>query len=279
MENFTYEELVSMLGKESADIMQAQLDAANSSGGSSIPFPLLKKVADSDAGLGAFGTFVFGTKFAKEKDASNQLVVEDAGTNIGKDFELMICNVSYRYKRWDEVKQRTERSNIFTDMAALDSVIDYSGNLLPSRKDSVDDGKGKGTKTNSRKRAGWKMVKIIGGLVKHNGSWESIIFEIDGTMYFSMNEVLDKTLNKGLLSGIVSIVTKTEKQGSTKYTVVDVEKSSFANLPDGFFKANAVAISNITKEMKKYQESEQYTSAKVQETPNVPAEQSADDKW
>lgn len=261
------EEFISLFGEEAGIEMFNQQEAANASSGSREPFPLLKPVVDSDLGIGSFGEFVFGTTYAKDRDEDGEKVVEDAGTNLGKEFNFIICNVSYRFKRWVEgtatTKGKTEWSNIFTDMNGFKTAVDYNGNKIPGTKEG-------------RQALGWKTIKIMAGFVEVNGTWAPVIFETGGKMYFYMNNLLDTAKNKGLLSGVVSLVTKTEKQGSTKYAVVDVAKSSFNPLPDGFFKNNAEAIADLTIKMKAYQSDNDYKLSAAPKTNTTSVDNGAD---
>lgn len=251
METMSREELIALFGVEAGEEMYAQQNALNTSGGVREPFPLLKKVVDGDLGIGKFGTFVFGLEYDKDRDANGDKVITNVGTNIGDTFDFIIVHNSYRFKRWVEgagkdKKGKTEWSNIFTDMSGFKTAVDYNGNPIPDNKEA-------------RAALGWKTVRIMGGLVKTDKGWEPVIFEIDGKMYFTFNDVIDKAPNKGLLGCVVHLVTKTEKQGSTKYTVVDTEKSSFT--AEGIFdiiKVNKDVIADVTLKMKAYQSDNDY---------------------
>lgn len=271
MENMSREELIAMFGVEAGEEMYKQQSSANSSGGSREPFPLLKKVVDADLGLGKFGTFVFGTEFEKDRDANGERIISNVGTNVGDSFKFIIVNVSYRFKRWVEgsagKKGKTEWSNIFTDMNGFKTAVDYNGNPIPDNKPARD-------------ALGWKTVKIMGGLVEVNGTWSPVILEVDGKMYFSINELLDKAPNKGLLGCVCNIVTKTEKQGSTKYTVIDTDKSSYVveGIHD-ILKANRETVTDITIKMKAYQSDNDYKSKTKSSAPANSAVESDDNNW
>lgn len=270
MENMSREELIAMFGVEAGEEMYKQQESANASGGSRAPFPLLKKVVDGDLGLGKFGTFVFGTEFEKDRDSNGERVIANTGTNVGDSFEFVIVSVAYRFKRWVEgagkdKKGKTEWSNIFTDMNGFKTAVDYNGNTIPDNKQARD-------------ALGWRTVKIMGGLVKTDKGWEPVIFEVDGKMYFTINELLDKAPNKGLLGCIVKIATKTEKQGSTKFTVIDVEKSSFT--VEGiheFLKENRANVTDIVVKMKAYQADNDYKASAKPTTANAGSTVSNDD--
>ena len=271
MENLSREELIAMFGIEAGEEMYKQQEAANSSSGSREPFPLLKKVVDGDLGLGKFGTFVFGTEYEKDRNADGERVVSNVGTNVGDSFDFIIVNVSYRFKRWVEgsagKKGKTEWSNIFTDMGGFKTAVDYNGNPIPGDKEARD-------------ALNWKTVKIMGGLVKVGKDWAPVIFEVDGKMYFSLNNLVDKAKNKGLLGCVCHIVTKTEKQGSTKFTVIDTEKSSYTE--EGFMeilKANSPAVSDITIKMKAYQSDNDYKAKAKTSAPTTTPVESDDNNW
>lgn len=261
------EELIAMFGIEAGEEMYKQQTAANASGGSREPFPLLKKVVDGDLGLGKFGTFVFGVEYAKDRDEKGERVIENFGTNVGDSFKFVIVAVAYRFKRWVEgagkdKKGKTEWSNIFTDMNGFKTAVDYNGNRIPDNKAGRD-------------ALGWKTVKIMSGLVETKNGWEPVILEVDGKMYFTINEMLDKAPNKGLLGCIANIVTTTEKQGSTKFTVVDIAKSSWS--VDGLqaiIKENKETVTDIVVKMKAYQGENDYkASAAKPANPALPADQ------
>jgi len=272
MENMSREELIALFGIEAGEEMYKQQTAANITGGSREPFPLLKKVVDGDLGLGKFGTFVFGTEFEKDRDANGERVIANVGTNVGDSFKFIIVNVSYRFKRWvegagKEKKGKNEFSNIFTDMSGFKTAVDYNGNPIPDNKQGRD-------------ALGWRTVKIMGGLVEVNGVWKPVIFEVDGKMYFTINELLDKAPNKGLLGCVCNIFTKTEKQGSTKFTVIDTEKSSFT--VDGIhevLKANKADVSDITIKMKAYQADNDYKNKAKTSSPTTIPVDSDDTSW
>lgn len=272
MENMSREELIAMFGIEAGEEMYAQQQAANTTGGSREPFPLLKKVVDGDLGLGKFGTFVFGVELEKDRDANGEKVIANVGTNVGDSFKFVIISVAYRFKRWVEgagkdKKGKTEWSNIFTDMNGFKTAVDYNGNSIPDNKAGRD-------------VLGWKTVKIMSGLVETAKGWEPVIFEVDGKMYFTINELLDKAPNKGLLGCVISISTKTEKQGSTKFTVIDTEKSSWsAEGIQEVLKANRETVTNIVVKMKAYQAENDYkASAKQPVNPSV-AGTNDQDNW
>jgi len=272
MENMSREELIALFGLEAGEEMYKQQTAANVTGGSREPFPLLKKVVDGDLGLGKFGTFVFGTEFEKDRDANGDKVISNFGTNVGDSFRFIILNVSYRFKRWVEgagkdKKGKNEFSNIFTDMNGFKTAVDYNGNPIPDNKQARD-------------ALGWRTVKIMGGLVEVSGEWKPVIFEVDGKMYFTVNELLDKAPNKGVIGCICNFATKTEKQGSTKFTVIDVEKSSWTT--DGIqdiLRDNKETVTDMAIKMKAYQADNDYKNKAKNTTPVNKSVESDDTNW
>ena len=267
---FTREELVALFGEEAGAIMFAQQEESKGSGGSlRTPFPLLKKVTDGDLGLGKFGSFVFGVELAKEKEKDGSRAILNVGTNVGEEFELVIVAVGYRFKRWVESTGKTEWSNIFTDMEGFKNAVTYSGQTIPGDKEK-------------RTEQGWKTVKIMGCLVKAGKSWEPVVLEIDGKLYFTFNDLIDKAPGKGVLSTIVKVKTATEKKGTTKYTVIDVENSSFTtgttHLP--IITENREKIADISVKMKAYFDANDYKKGAAPVAQNTqPATVSDDTNW
>ena len=271
METMSREELIAMFGLEAGEEIYKQQQAANSTGGSKEPFPLLKKVVDADLGLGKFGSFVFGVEYAKDRDDNGDKVVENKGINVGDTFKFVTVSVAYRFKRWVEgagkdKKGQTQWSNIFTDMQGFKTAVDYNGNAIPDTKEA-------------RQALGWKTVKIMAGLVEADGKWYPVLFEADGKLYATLNNVLAKAPAKGLLDSIVTIVTKTEKQGSTKFTVVDEDKSTIDTNVLSVISANKDVVSDIAVKMMKYVKDNDYKASKN----TAPAEQAStvsdDNNW
>lgn len=262
MSTVTLEQLISTFGEETGKQMFAQMNA--SGGGSTAPFPFLKKVSTHGSEVGAFGDFVYGVKTEVDpKDKDNRIVV-DKGTNIGTKFEFFLVNVSYRYTLWDEVKGKSYRSNIFADLkTGMDTAVDaYSGDPLPIGKEA-------------KKAAGWKLNRINAGLVRKNEKepWVPVIFETAGSLYFTLGELIGKKPSGGLLTGIATLVMKLASKGSTQYSVVDVVKSSFTPITPTFWADPEISkpISEITNKMTEYRKANQYTPA----TPEVGADNKA----
>lgn len=252
MEKMSREEYIAMFGLEAGEAMFEQQERASAGSGQREPFPLLKKVNDSDLGIGKFGTFVFGVQFASETNADGEKVVENPGTNIGSEFDFIPLQVAYRLKRHVEgvngQKGKTFLSNIFLSPAGFSTAVDAQGNKIPADKEA-------------RKALDWKAIKIIGGLVKVNDTWTPIIWEVDGALYFSTNELFNKGGNKGVTDGIYSIKTKIEKNGNVKYPVVDVEKSTInaSGLLD-VLKANRDVTADLAIKMNKYFKDNDYSN-------------------
>ena len=246
MENLTYEQKVSLFGKEAADAIQAQQEAQSAGSSNPIPFPMLKKVSTFGSELGEFGDFVFGTKYKKE---GNEKVIEDVGTNIGKSFDFIICNICYRYTKWDDIKSRTQVSNIFTNMSDRGNTVDYNGNPLPSSKEA-------------KKAANWKFNRIVTGMIKASDSdtFEPVIWELNGMLLYTFGELVNKAnvRDNGLLNTTFNLVTKFDSKGTTQYPVIDINKSSTSALPDRFFESYGTIVGDITLKMKGYVESTQY---------------------
>jgi len=262
------EQLTSIFGAETAAVMFAQMN--NASSGSKAPFPFLKKVAVHGTELGNFGDFVYGTTY--EKDASGERQIVDKGTNIGTEFEMVIVNVVYRYTKWDAINNKSLRSNMFTDLkAGIAGAVDIStGAPLPSTKDE-------------KKAEGWKLNKIITGLVRADSKspWTSVTFEANGKLYFTLGELTNNMKPSEVMGGVLKLSFKLESKGSTQYSVVDVEKSSVAPLPKDFWTNEEITsqLSAITSKMKEYADSQQYSGASATPSasaPSAPAEDNTD---
>ena len=266
MENMTLEQLIATFGEEVGKQMHAQMTAGQG-GGAGAPFPFLKKVSTHGSEVGVFGDFAFGVK--TEKDQAGNKTIVDKGTNVGTSFEFIIVNVCYRYTLWDEGKQKSYRSNIFTSLDGIKTAVDsYTGKALPTSKDA-------------KKAAGWKLNRINAGLVRANSKaeWTPVIWETAGTLYFTLGEVVGKQANGGLLSGVVKIATKLDSKGSTQYSVIDVAKSSFGALPKDLFTNDATktALSDITTKMTEYQKSNQYDASASPAPAQAPAPAASSD--
>lgn len=246
MENMTLEQLIATFGPEVGQQMFDQMNA--SSGGNRIPFPLLKPVSTHGTELGNFGDFVFGVETEKAQDGTK--TVTNIGTNVGNSFEFVIVNVSYRYKKWDAVKERNYQSNMFSTLDGIKTAVDaYTGKPLPLSKDE-------------KKEAGWVLVRVNAGIVRKNSKapWTPVVWETKGAMYFSLGNVINSQPQNGLLSGIVKITTKLAAKGSTQYPVVDEAKSSFEALPKDFWTDKAVTdmLGSVTKDMTAYVAANQF---------------------
>ncbi len=259
MENMTQEQLIATFGQEVGAQMWSQMNAS-SGGGNQAPFTFVKKVATHGSELGSFGDFCINVKTEKQTDGTRAVV--DKGTNLGTSFEFIIVNVSYKYRRWDEVKQKTVQSNMFETLDGIKTAVDvYTGEPLPETKQA-------------KKDAEWKLVRVNAGLIRKNSKsdWEPVIWETDGTIYFTLGEVVGNQPNGGLMSGIVKVVTKLDSKGATQFSVIDVEKSKFSPLPKDFFSPDgptAPMIKDITTKMGEYRKGAQYKAGAS--APSAPA--------
>lgn len=245
----SYEELVGIFGEETAKQMFAQMNA--STGGNRAPFPFLKPISKHTSPVGKFGDFVFGVE--QEKGSDGEYTITDNGTNLETSFEFLIVNVSYRYKRYVEAEEKTYRTNIFETLDGCKSAVDiYSGRPLPVSKEE-------------KKAMDWKLVRINSGLVRKNSKskWTPVIFETHGSLYYSLGEVINGQANNGLLSGVVKIQTAQREKGSTLYSVIDAEKSSFGPLPKDLFSKEETKgmLGDITKKMTEYRKGAQFSGA------------------
>ena len=219
--------------------------------GTEPPSLFLKSISKHTSPLGNFGEFVFGTE--QEKGEDGKYVITEKGTNLGEKFEFIVVNVCYRYKMYDEVKEKTHRSNIFGTLDGIKTAVDvYTGKALPSTKEE-------------KKAADWKLVRINGGLVRKNSkaAWTPVIWETHGAMYFGLNQLLEGTPNQGLLSGVAKLSTELLEHGSVLYPAVKKEESSFGAAPkDLFTKAeNKEMLADITKKMTDYRKASQFSGA------------------
>lgn len=246
MNEMTREELIAILGEEAANEILAQRESASSTSGK-VPFGFLTKIADAfGSELGGFGEFVVGVE--KSKDESGSTIFTNKGKNLGKSFEFVLVSPCFYYKKFvpatsKDGQGRVYSSNIMKTLSDLDSAIDNQGNPLPKSKDE-------------KRAAGWKMVRMNAGLVRKNNkdTWTPCIWEVDGSMLFGFNNVLDKdtTKSRGQLSGVMGITTGMKKQGQIPFVIIDEDNSTFSPLPKDFFKEQAVAVTDITLKMKEY---------------------------
>lgn len=250
MENMTQEQLIATFGQEVGAQMWSQMQAS-SGGGNQSPFTFVKKVATHGSELGEFGDFCINVKTEKQPDGTR--VITDKGTNLGSSFEFIIVNVSYKYKRWDEVKEKTEQSNMFETLDGIKTAVNvYTGVPLPESKEAK---KAKGVE--------WKLVRINAGLIRKNGraEWTPVIWETDGKLYFTLGDAVGNQPNGGLMSGVLKLVTVLESKGSTQYPVIDVKASTFGALPKDFFSPEgktAPMIKDITTKMAEYRSGAQF---------------------
>lgn len=246
MENLSREELISILGLEAANEILAQRDNGKSSAGK-IPFTFLNKISAllGDDQLGAFGTFVHSVE--KTKDDKGNVTISNPGVNVGTSFEFITITSCFYYKKFSpgtkDVAGKVSMSNVFKSLSDIDKAVDYNGNPLPTSKDE-------------KKAQGWKLVRMNAGLVRKTAkdAWTPCIFEVDGTMLFGFNNVADKDTsgNRGVLTGIIQLVTAIDKKGQIPYVTIDDAKSAFLPLPVGFFKDQAETIKDVTLKMKEY---------------------------
>lgn len=265
----TYEELVALFGKEVADDMTKQ--AGGSGGGIQVPYPRIQKVASHGSPLGKFEDYVVGVEYEKVGDERQ---LKDTGTNLGTDFEVVFVKVQYQYKQWDPMKKITHRSTITDATNNLDSLVDsYTGAPLPKGKEA-------------KKAANWKFTRIDTVLLRKSKKdpWTPAIFTTDGTLLFSLGEFLDKAPNKGMLTGIAHLKFKLGHQGSTQFSVLDTEKSTFTPVAIGdLFKDEDVRVMarGITASMNTYaEEVNARANASSAAQPSAAPQDSADDvEW
>jgi len=263
----TQEQLIATFGPEVGAQMWEQMNASNG-GGNQAPFTFVKKVATHGSELGAFGDFCIGVKTEMQKDGTK--IITDKGTNLGNSFDFVIVNVSYKYKRWDEGKKRTVQSNMFTTLDGIKTAVDsFTGVPLPESKQA-------------KKDAEWSLVRVNAGLIRANAKdeWTPVIWETTGTLYYTLGEVVANQDRKGLMDGIIHIVTKLDSKGATQFSVIDVEKSSVTPLPKDFFDPKGKTsplLADITSKMTKYIAGAQYKSGDAAPTTSAPAQQESED--
>lgn len=258
MENLSREELVSILGEEAANEIIAQREAGNSSGGK-VPFTFLNKISDMLGNdLGAFGEFVVGVE--KSKDDKGNTVYNNKGINLGKNFEFVIVSSCFYYKRFvpgsGNTQGRVFSSNLMRDLSELEKAVDNNGNPLPKTKDE-------------KKALGWKVVRMNAGLVRKTAkdAWVPCIWEVDGSMLFGFNNVIEGVKDRGILSGVLNITTGIEKKGQIPYVVID-GTSTFKPLPAKFFTDEGTKLSDIILKMKEFIGARQ--GATTQAAPEAP---------
>ena len=256
MENMTLEQLIATFGDVVGKQMHAQMAAGNG-GGNKAPFTFVKKVATHGSELGSFGDFCINVE--TEKNDAGERVITSPGTNLGTAFAFLIVNVSYRYRRWDAIKERTVQSNIFQTLDGIKTAVNvYDGKPLPATKEA-------------KKEAEWKLVRINAGLIRKNSkaAWEPVIWETDGKMYFTLGEVVGSQPNGGLLSGVLKANTVLESKGSTQYPVIDKATSSFGPLPKDLFtkEATVTLLGDITTKMTDYCKGAQFSGNAPQSAP------------
>mgnify|MGYP003585073246 CR=1 FL=1 len=264
MAALTFEEKVALFGEDVARAMQ-ETESAQKGSGVSIPYSILKNISDMGNESGQFGEFVYGVK--KEKQPDGQYKVVDVGTNIGKEFNFIPVSIAYRYRRWDAKANKNYVSSIFMNASDGDMATDSNGNRLPAGKEA-------------KKEAGWKMVKMVAGLVnkKDKEPWVPVLWEISGKMFFTYNNVANKLPNP-VIGGIVKIKTKFEKQGSTTYTVIDETGSSIGTLPADFLTNNRQIIGEMTIKMKEFFTAYSAKPKSKSAAPVVEADDDEADSW
>lgn len=247
MNELSREELIAILGAEAAEEILAQRESSSNTSGK-VPFGFLTKIADVlGSDLGAFGEFVVGTE--KSKDEQGNTIYTNKGHNLGKNFEFVLVTACFYYKKFvpattKDGQGRVFSSNIMKTLSDLDTAVDNQGNPLPKTKDE-------------KRAAGWKMVRMNAGLVRKNNKdqWTPCIWEVDGSMLFGFNNVLDKdttSKSRGQLSGIMGIQTGMKKNGNIPFVIIDEDASTFTSLPKDFFTKEAPVITDITLKMKEY---------------------------
>lgn len=262
MAGLTYEEKVALFGEDVANAMQ-ETEAAQKSGGITVPYTSLKVILDITSELGGYGEFVFGVD--KEKQQDGTWAIKDKGTNVGKEFQFIPVTSAYRYTKWDAVNNKTLRSTIFMNAADGDTAFDHTGARMPSGKEA-------------KKEQKWAMVKIVAGFIRKNAkaTWTPVIWEIKGKTFFTYNNVANQ-LSSPILGGILNIKTKFEKNGNITYTVIDDKTSTVEKLPDDFLTQNRQVIGEMTIKMKEYFTA--YSSVKKSANKTAPhvADESDDD--
>lgn len=231
--------LIAIFGPEVGQQMWEEQQASQGTGGVRLPFTTLDKISDVVSELGAFGTYVYGV--TKEKDAATQeYVVTNTGTNVGKAFQFLPVSIFYRYKRWNETTKRTEYSSVFKTNSEGETAVDYKGVALPAGKDAKRD-------------AGYSMQKVVVGLVRQDSSakFVPVIWEITGKLFFTYNNV-EKKMKQPILGGIINVVTKLEKQGSTNYSVIDENATTVSQLPLAMLQEYKTELSEITTKTREY---------------------------
>lgn len=260
----TLEQAISIFGEAAAKEMFKTIDQ-ESAGGKSMPLALIKRCSDDIVDGDKIGDFIIGRKF--DRDEKKNLIVVDDGINLGASFKMVMVSIAYRYERYDDAKERTFTSNVFTDVSKASSAIDAaSGKPLPADKDD-------------RKAAGWKMTKLISGVVEAEGKWVPFTFIAKGVIYYGIGELTDKLPRKGLLNHVIDIHFKIDKKGSTKFSAVDLEPSSATPLDFKVLQDNADAIGSVTTDMAAYYEAHKGTSAAPAAEAEAPASAGTDEGW
>lgn len=254
MENsaMTLEEYIAIFGTEEGAAMFADQEAAKGSTSTGLDLPKLEKISDIASPTGAaFGDYVLGIK--KEKNSTTgEYEITDNGENLGKSFQLLPLGIFYQYKKWDEVNKKSQYSSVFKSINEGDTAVDYKGSRLPAGKES-------------KKENGWNMTKNVTCLVRKDAKsdFQPAVITLTGKLFFTYNNV-EKLLRQPILGGVLNIVTKLEKQGSTNYSVIDeVKTTADANPADLFTKYKDLVASTSAK-------TREYVAAKL---PKAPAKQ------
>jgi hypothetical protein len=259
----TYEVAVSIFGEEVAKEMFKVIDTA-SAGGKGMPFPLIKRCSDELTDTDKVGDFMYNRKFERDENKVSQMV--DPGSNLGDSFTFILASQAYRYERYDDVKERNFVSNIFTDLSGANDAIDASnGTPLPSNKED-------------RKAAGWKMTKLISGIVKDGDEWQPFSFIAKGVIYFGIGELIDSLPRKGIMNTEITLGFEIKKKGSTKFSAVNPATSSTKPVDMAVIQKNSGVIGEVVSQMAEYYDAHKGVSAEAAPAPEA-APSSKSEDW
>ena len=206
----TVEGLIS-LGYSQSDA-EAIVGVSASSGGSGLPFPLLKVNYDGDLELAKRGDFISDI----QKDDKGNVT---SLTNFGYTINLIVLGSKYQYSKYDSTTNKAVVSSNLVDLANLKTAYDLQSGISISTLKAADP-------DNSIK---FQEVMLVLAWSDKQPEPKPYMFYSKGAFCYSLNQARKGLPNNGNITYSLSISLERKKQGGVTY--FEVDQSTFKATP------------------------------------------------
>lgn len=192
---------------------EAIVGVATTSGGSGLPFPLLKINYDADLELAKRGDFIADV----EKDDKGNIT---SLTNFGSTIELVVLGSKYQYSKYDPTTNKAVVSSNLVDMGNLKSAYDLLSGISIATLKAADP---------EDKSIKFQEVMLVLASSPEQPTPKPYIFYSKGAFCYSLNAFRKGLGNNGNITHKLSFGLERKKQGGVTY--FEVAPSTFKATP------------------------------------------------